>query len=255
MRPFELVAHRGVTDVHPENTISAFERAIDLGADAVELDVRLTSDRVPVVFHYFYLDKLTAAQGTIFDHTFEQVCDFRITGQDRTNTYAIPTLMQVLEAVGGRVGLEIEIKGPEPESAGIIADALSGYKSLWDTIEVTSFESQLLQEFHRRCPDIPIDLLFPPSEPWMKLDVAGYIALHRSRLANARAVHLHPAQLTHAGVENIRKYGIEVHAWDVNDLQSLEICAQMGIPRICTDQFQEAKDFRTNLTTTSQRKS
>ncbi|MBN1218885.1 MAG: glycerophosphodiester phosphodiesterase [Anaerolineae bacterium] len=57
---FEIVAHRGApTEVAPENTIPAFQRAIDLGADAVELDVRLTADHVPVVYHYFYLEEAT----------------------------------------------------------------------------------------------------------------------------------------------------------------------------------------------------
>ena len=49
MKEFEIVAHRGVHDEFPENTLPAFERAIELGADAVELDVRLTADGVPVV--------------------------------------------------------------------------------------------------------------------------------------------------------------------------------------------------------------
>ena len=51
MNRFEIVAHRGIPTEAPENTLASFQRAIELGADAVELDVRLTSDKVPVVFH------------------------------------------------------------------------------------------------------------------------------------------------------------------------------------------------------------
>jgi glycerophosphoryl diester phosphodiesterase len=58
MHTFEIVAHRGVATQYPENTIPAFLRAIELGADAVELDVRLTKDKIPVVYHYYYLDKI-----------------------------------------------------------------------------------------------------------------------------------------------------------------------------------------------------
>ena len=53
----EVVAHRGVAEHAPENTLPAFLRALAVGADAVELDVRLTRDRVPVVYHYYYLDE------------------------------------------------------------------------------------------------------------------------------------------------------------------------------------------------------
>lgn len=51
----KIVAHRGTTS-GPENTLEAFRRALDLGADAIELDVRLTRDQRPVVYHYFYLE-------------------------------------------------------------------------------------------------------------------------------------------------------------------------------------------------------
>lgn len=246
MKPFEIVAHRGVTDIYPENTIPAFKRAIELGADAVELDVRLSSDRVPVVFHYFYLDKATDATGTVFEYTLAQLRKFEVINRHSQKNSGISTFTEILDAIGGKIGLEIEIKGPEPESSKIIADVLCDYKSIWNTLEVTSYEPLLLREFQKECPGIPTDLLFPLSESWMRLDVVTYLAIHRSRLAQARAVHLHSTQLTSEVVEKIRKQNIEIHAWDVNDEQSLHLCAQLKIPRVCTDKFQEAQFFCRN---------
>jgi glycerophosphoryl diester phosphodiesterase len=204
MKPFELVAHRGVPDIHPENTIPAFERAIELGADSIELDVRLSSDHIPMVYHYFYLDVIASASGTIFDYTCEQLRNVPINGKNETDKYQIPTLMEVLEIIGGRIGLEIEIKGPEPESAIIVANALSDYKRIWETIEVTSYEPSLLRDFHLECPNIAIDFIFPRSEPWMKLDVVAYAAIQRAKLAGARAVHLHPTQFTSKVVDEMK---------------------------------------------------
>jgi len=244
MKPFEITAHRGITDIYPENTMPAFERAIELGADAVELDVLLTSDRIPVVFHYFYLSHGTTASGTIFEYTFEELRKILVIGKNGQDRFQIPTLSEVIEAIGGKIDLEIEIKGPEPESAKIIADVLSTHRDLWNAIEVTSFEPLLLREFQKACPAIPTDLLFPRSEDWMKLDVVAYLAGHRSRLAGARAVHLHPAQLSRRVLEQVRKYGIEIHAWDVNDEQSLKTAAELEISRICTDHFQFVQAFR-----------
>ena len=122
MSSFEIVAHRGVPSAEmPENTIPAYQKAIELGADAVDLDVRLTADGVPVVYHYFYLDEGTSLTGPVFAHTFEQL-------QRRQSfvdgSLRIPTLNEVLETIGGQIGLEIEIKGPELESSEIVAAEL-----------------------------------------------------------------------------------------------------------------------------------
>jgi glycerophosphoryl diester phosphodiesterase len=247
MKPFEIVAHRGIPDIHPENTIPAFERAIELGADSIELDVRLSSDNVPMVYHYFYLDVVASASGAIFDYTREQLRSVPIIGKNGTDKYQIPTLMEVLETIGGRIGLEIEIKGPEPESAKVVANALSNHKNIWETIEVTSYEPALLRDFHLECPNIPIDFIFPQSEPWMKLDVVTYAAIQRAKLAGARGVHLHPTQLTSKVVDEMRKNDLEIHTWDVNNKQTLKAVADLNIPQICTDNFQQIKKFRQQL--------
>ena len=132
MNDFEIVAHRGIPTEAPENTIASFQRAIELGADAVELDVRLTSDKVPVVFHYFYLQETTSTSGAVFNFTFEQL---RVVDVLCKNNLAAPaghisTLLEILETIGGKIGLEIEIKGPEPEAPEIIGKVLLGHKKL-----------------------------------------------------------------------------------------------------------------------------
>jgi glycerophosphoryl diester phosphodiesterase len=160
------------------------------------------------------------------------------------NGCRIPTLHEVLETFGGRIGLEIEIKGPEPESSEIVGAALCNFRHLWETIEVTSYEPALLLDIQQRCPGLATDLLFPRSEDWMRLDVVTYLAVHRARLARARAVHLHPTQLSSEVVSAVRSWGIEVHAWGVNGEQSLNRAMELGIPRICTDKLQQALDFR-----------
>ena len=244
MPHFEIVAHRGVTTAEPENTLPAFERAIELGADAIEFDVRLTSDHVPVVYHYYYLHLNTSASGAIFEYTFERLQRVRVLRQANLPGAKIPTLYEVLEAVGGRIGLEIEIKGPEPESAAIIGNVLRNFKQLRETIEITSYEPALLLSIQEHCPGLITDLLCPRSEDWMKPDVVTYQALQRARLARARAVHLHPTQLSPEVVSTVRRHGIDVHAWEVNDEQSLAAAMELSIPRICTDRFQQALSFR-----------
>lgn len=232
----EIVAHRGVHDELPENTIASFQQAVDLGVDAIELDVRLTRDGVPVVYHYFDLDEVTNGSGPIFAHTFEQTWPLKTRDPDgNISPFGIPSLEEVLAAFASRIGLEIELKGPEYESAEVVAEALRRFKDAWPGIEVTSYEPTLLLEVQRRCPGLATDLLLPRSEPWMNLDICAYWALQRGRLAHARAVHLHPTQLSREVVGTIRSGGLDVHAWDINDKQSLTRVAELGISKVCTD--------------------
>jgi glycerophosphoryl diester phosphodiesterase len=248
MGPFEIVAHRGVAEGVPENTLSAFERAVELGADAIELDVRLSSDRVPVVFHNFYLDGKTTACGPIFAHTFAELRELELLAAGESpERYRIAALVDVLEAFAGRLGLEIELKGPEPESAQIVAGELQRFRPLWDTMEVTSYEPALLLGIGRLCPGLATDLLLRRSEGWMRPDVVAYVAAQTGRLARARAVHLHPRQLSLEVVSTVREAGLEVHAWDVNDADSLEMVKRLDIPKFDTDNVRLALKFREGL--------
>lgn len=245
---FEIVAHRGAPLGVPENTIPAFQRALELGADAIEMDVRLSEDGVPVVFHNFYLDGKTEASGPIFAHTFAELRQLEpLAGAECPEGRRIPAFREVLEAFAGRLGLEIELKGPEPEAPAIVAAELQRFRHLWHTMEVTSYEPALLLEIGRRCPGLATDLLMRRSEDWMKLDVVAHIAVHTGRLAGARAVHLHPTQLFPEVVSAVRAAGLEVHAWDVNEIRSLTMMQELSIPKFDTDNLRLALQFRGGL--------
>ena len=249
MRNFEIVAHRGVPEGVPENTIAAFQRALELGADGIELDVRLSQDGVPVVFHNFYVDEPTNASGPVFAHTLAELSEVELLGGrgEAPEECRIPKLREVLEAFAGRLGLEIEIKGPELESPEIVARELQPFRNLWDTMEVTSYEPALLLDIGQRCPGLATDLIQRPSEDWMKLDVVAYVAVHTARLAGARAVHLHPTQLSSEVAKTVRAAGLEVHSGFANDADSLRMMDQLGIPKFDTDNLRLALEFRDSL--------
>jgi glycerophosphoryl diester phosphodiesterase len=249
MNNFQIVAHRGAPINAPENTMQAFQYAIELGADAIEFDVRLTLDHVPIIYHYFYLEEITNKSGPIFNFTYDQLQKIQFLGKNnqKRSKYRILTLYEVLETLGDKIGLEIEIKGPEPESSEIIGTTLNYFKHLWSQIEITSYEPMLLHAIRTRCPGITTNLLFPRSESWMKSDVIAYLAVHRSRLAKVEAVHLHPTQLSSTTLSLIKKHGIQVHTWDVNDEYSLKKVVELNIPRICTDNLIQALNFRKDI--------
>jgi glycerophosphoryl diester phosphodiesterase len=82
----------------------------------------------------------------------------------------------------------------------------------------------------------------------MKPDVVTFLAIHRAKLARARAVHLHPTQLSPEVVTSIQRHGIEIHSWDVNDDLALNAIWELKIPKICTDKLPEALAFRQRVT-------
>ena len=249
MQKFEIVAHRGAATDAPENTIAAFEWAAEQGADALELDVRLTSDHVPVVHHFYNLGSHASASGPIFAFTWEQLRQVRLGGADDASVPPehIPSLDEVLATLGGRLGLEIHMQGPEPESPVIVGGLLQHHRRIWDAVEVTSYEPAALWEIQRVCPGLATDLLFPRSESWKTPEIEQYEAVQYGRMARARAVHIHPSQLSAAMVQAVRAQGIEVHAWDVNDKNALGLVAELGIPRLDTDNLRQALAFRARL--------
>jgi glycerophosphoryl diester phosphodiesterase len=78
----------------------------------------------------------------------------------------------------------------------------------------------------------------------MTLEVVAYFSRHRARQAQATAVHLHPTQLAEEVVVAVRSAGVEVHAWDVNDVQALQRCADLKLPWVTTDHLEAALEWR-----------
>jgi len=236
-----IVAHRGVTDKAPENTMPAFERALDLGADAIECDVRLTRDGVPVIANPVSFAGAAALRGPISAYTLDELRGDAL--------YEMPTLTDVLDRFAGHIGLEIHVKVGEMQSVAVVAATLQPYQRHWESIEVTSYEATDLREIGKRCPRLATDLLLPRTEPRMSpMDIA-FLAIHRAHEVTAetkrvRAVHLHPTQLLPETVAAIRAAGFDVQAWDVNDRAALDTVSALGILRICTDRLVEALDYR-----------
>ena len=116
-------AHRGLHDNEtdaPENSIAAFQKAVDAGY-GIELDVQLTRDRIPVVFHDETLDRVCGVSGKVRDYTYEELQAFTLCKSEER----IPLFKDVLKTVDGRVPLIVEIKIHESASAVCpAADAL-----------------------------------------------------------------------------------------------------------------------------------
>lgn len=182
-RPF-VVARRGASDYAPENTIPAFELAIEQGADAVEMDVQYTADGELIIMHGVEVDDVSDGTGRIRGHTFEEIRALDV-GSWFSAEYAglqAPTLAEALDALAGRVAMVLELKSFTRKSEGMEEEVWEEIKrrGLVDQVTVTSFNPFLLRRLKQLAPDLRTGLMqatgMPPwysgnlSRRWSRAD-------------------------------------------------------------------------------------
>jgi glycerophosphoryl diester phosphodiesterase len=101
----KIIAHRGYSAKHPENTIAAFQAAMDVGADMIEFDVLLSKDLIPVIIHDETLNRTTNGKGKVSSYTLEELKKL-----DAGRGETIPTLEEILMLTQNKIFLHIEIK-------------------------------------------------------------------------------------------------------------------------------------------------
>jgi len=136
-----VVAHRGASSTHPENTLPAFEAAIGLGAPVVELDVRLTADGHAVVLHDADLSRTTDARGLVHELPLDRVRAANAGTPERPAF--VPLLSEVLELASGRSGVAIEIKNL-PGDASFVADGEPSVEAAIAELGRVAFEGPVL---------------------------------------------------------------------------------------------------------------
>jgi glycerophosphoryl diester phosphodiesterase len=150
------IAHRGLHDGNKlvwENTLTAFAGAVKHNY-AIECDVHLTEDGVPVVFHDGDLKRLTGKEGQVHSKTSKQMQALKIGGTPDH----VPTLRQMLDLVKGKVPLVIELKGDPGSDAGLVkavADELASYKG---QVAIMSFDHHLIRQCPQDAKGIPLGL-------------------------------------------------------------------------------------------------
>jgi glycerophosphoryl diester phosphodiesterase len=116
----KIYAHRGYSAAFPENTLAAFQGALDLGVFGVELDIHASSDGIPVVIHDDDLDGTTNGSGPVTAKSAAELASL-----DAGNGEGIPTLEEAVALVGGKLHIDIEIKARNCEQG--VLDVLARY--------------------------------------------------------------------------------------------------------------------------------
>lgn len=159
-----VIAHRGASGYVPENTLASFRKAINMGADILELDVHLTSDDSLVVMHDYNVSRTTDGQGDIESFSFQRIRQLDA-GSWYSPTYRhekVPTLAEVLQLVKGRKKVLVELKWPAKGLYNSLVERVvriirQHHAESWVILQ--SFETRYLEQASRLAPDLKIQQL------------------------------------------------------------------------------------------------
>jgi glycerophosphoryl diester phosphodiesterase len=228
-----VIAHRGEHANAPENSMQAFQNAADMALFGIELDVHLTADHVPIVFHHMQF-RSQERSGFIADYTYADLKHMVLTCPTTQQSYFMPSLQDVLTSFANKLYLEMHVQSVSPETITEVAAVLSGYRDAWHHMELTSYEPAILLGFKDACPDIATDLLFKP-ESWMTPETALRLIVEKGRLAKARGVHLFSEQITPEAIAFIRPYGLDIHCGVVDDVATFQRMQALGILQLLSN--------------------
>jgi glycerophosphoryl diester phosphodiesterase len=224
MRPASprLVAHRGAPRERPENTLPSFLRALELGADGIELDVHGTRDGV-VIVHHDPVPRATPPTGALAGRRIDALTFDELQGFSVRGLALIPTLAEVLAVAKGRVEVFIELKGSGIEEAVIDVIRTSPVPG---RCAVHSFDHAAVRRVRELAPEIRGGILFDRPCP----DVVGAM-----RAADALDVWPQWELIDAALVRAVHEAGGRVIAWTVNRGERARSLAALGVDALCTD--------------------
>ncbi|HEX2911449.1 MAG TPA: glycerophosphodiester phosphodiesterase [Chloroflexia bacterium] len=235
-----VCGHRGASGHAPENTLPAFQRALEMGATWIEFDVQLSADNVPIILHDDTLERTTSLKEAVrpVELTLNELkkldagawfsAEFRGT--------EIPTLEEVLQQFGQKLGLNIEIKstpGFESEN-GLerkIADLVTQY-DLQDKVLISSFDPFRLQALHRYAPEIKLGALYTSRASDYPTNFDPF-----AMAQSFKAVAVHPpfSLVDKSLMERAHGLGMAVNTWTVNHESDMRRMLELGVNMIITN--------------------
>ncbi|MGG0670628.1 glycerophosphodiester phosphodiesterase [Sporosarcina koreensis] len=226
------IAHRGASSFAPENTRSAFQKAVELRADYLECDVHLSKDGELIIMHDDKIDRTTNGSGYIKDMTLDELKaldagkSFGVEFQGET----IMTLNELLEEFYGQVGLLIELKHPQsyPGIEEKVVSLLMGYEDI-SSIIVQSFDVDSMKKIHTLLPEIEVAILVHPSESLLsakKLDELTSFASY---------INFNVSFVSKKMVDNVHERDSKVLVWSKKDKRLVSKAHKFGVDGIISD--------------------
>jgi glycerophosphoryl diester phosphodiesterase len=216
------IAHRGASAREPENTLRAFDAALALGVDAVELDVHLVHGHL-VVVHDARVDRTTNGRGPLTDFTFD-----RLRKLDAGLGERIPTLEEVVDLVCGRARLIVELKGPDTLGpvVALVQGLVRAGTATYDQFLISSFDHRAIERALHLAPDLPR----APLVQGVPLGLAAFAEPLRPH-----SIHISHEFVPPELVEDAHRRGYRVFVYTVNDRDEIDELRTRGVDGVFTD--------------------
>jgi len=233
-----IVAHRGASGWAPENTLASFKKAMEIGADYSELDVHLTKDGEVILLHDDTLDRTTNGKNGVWEYTLEEVKKLDA-GSWFSPEFAgepIPTLKEVIEAVKGKMKLNIEIKvsGHDPDIAEKVVDIVRS-ENFGNDCMITSFDSASVLKVKQIAPELTTGFIFSTDYPQSVFN------------GNWEVLSCNKKVVDEEFLKKARKAGKKVQVWTVNDEETMKELIDLGVDGIITNYPDKLKKVLSEL--------
>lgn len=229
---FYNVAHRGFSMAAPENTMPSFQKAIEAGANMLEMDVMLTGDNHVIVFHDFSVGRTTNGTGLVKKLNLSHIrsLDAGMWFSHKYVSEQVPLLDEVLELARGKVRLNVEMKHRRRNGAAALVDRclkIVDRHRMNDDVLFSSFNLEALRHLHDRSPHLRIAPLYRHNlNPTRRSFPLRY---------GAQGVVLNHLFLNRATVDQFHRLGIHVFVYTVNNLRRIEKMFRIGVDGIVSD--------------------
>lgn len=238
----QIFAHRGFSLQYPENTMTAFRKALEAGADGIEMDARLTQDGQIVIMHDPTIDRTTNGKGKVRDMLLQEILglDAGIKKGVVFENERVPMLEQVFAELGGKLLLNIELcnydEGDNRQLANQTVELIEKYK-LVDSVIISSFRFNNLVYVKDKNPGISCGLL-------AKQGLMGLFARNLlNHSVSVDALHPYYTDVNAGLIRKEQQCGRKVRAWTVNAPQDIRQLYELGVDAIFTDDPLNSREF------------
>ena len=234
-----VIGHRGAAGHAPENTLRSIEFALEAGADAVEIDVRL--EKAIIVLHDDTLERTTSGSGHYKSTSLEALRSLDAGGGER-----IPLLQEVVDLIDGRIDLNVEVK--EPGIAGPVIDGLLNMTSSqahWRSrVLLSSFDETTTYQLAQKRGDMRLGILYED----------GFEnALNRAKTLGAYSLHMSLRSLDSGDIARAHQSDIAVFVYTVNEQADMLRCAEARVDGVFSDYPDRVVAFNRGLSKNSNR--
>lgn len=240
MQPL-IIAHRGHSHSYPENTMIAFVKAVELGADGIELDVHFSRDKKLLVHHFYALGHTDNGSGLLRDMNALdlQLLDCGSWFSREFKTERMPLLEQVLNTFQKQIMYEIELKDFGKEYVDSVISTVRNCDVL-NQVQFTSYQYPLLSYLKKNCPQASIGLITQAIPDWMDRRTA-LLQMKASLMEDIVDVfHCNIDVLDEPFVNELHNIGVKIHAGICDSEAQLRKAKRIGADELTTNNLQLA---------------